>query len=298
MPAILQSMRSGSGTQHPQEVINFFSSFLTLTGGVENIDNDDFLVEAQDTPDMTVKVNMGRAIVPTGDRKMAYPVRLYSAVYDQAIGSNGSGNPRKDAIVLYIDVAESPDPDIDNVAKIARVAGTPNASPVAPTDGEIQSAVGASNPFIRLANVTVASGATEIETADIEDTREDAVLVLNQPTVKSSTQEYVTLTDGATITLDPRKGSKFQVTLGGNRAIVLASPPNGRDWAGKRFVLRVVQDGTGGRSISSWFSGYTVKWADGVAVTLTSTLNKADKIGFEVLNDGTTIEATIISQNH
>lgn len=298
MPAILQSMRSGSGTQHPQEVINFFSSFLTLTGGVENIENDDFKVEAQDTPDMTVKVNMGRAIVPTGDRKMAYPVRLYSAVYDQDIDSNGSGNPRKDAIVLYIDVAESPEPDIDNVAKITRVAGTPNPSPVAPDDTAIQSAVGASNPFIRLANVTVASGATEIEDADIEDAREDAVLVLNQPTVKSSTQEYVTLTDGATITLDPRKGSKFQVTLGGNRAIVLSTAPNGKDWAGKRFVLRVVQDGTGSRSISSWFSGYTVKWADGVAVTLTSTASKADKLGFEVLNDGTTIEATIISQNH
>jgi hypothetical protein len=298
MPAILQSMRSGSGTQHPQEVINFFSSFLTLTGGVENIENDDFKVEAQDTPDMTVKVNMGRAIVPTGDRKMAYPVRLYSAVYDQDIDSNGSGNPRKDAIVLYIDVAESPEPDIDNVAKITRVAGTPNPSPVAPDDTAIQSAVGASNPFIRLANVTVASGATEIEDADVEDAREDAVLVLNQPTVKSSTQEYVTLTDGATITIDPRKGSKFQVTLGGNRAIVLSTAPNGKDWAGKRFTLRVVQDGGGSRSISSWFSGYTVKWADGVAVTLTSTGGKADKLGFEVLNDGTTIEATIISQNH
>lgn len=298
MPAILQSMRSGSGTQHPQEVINFFSSFLTLTGGVENIDNDDFLVEAQDTPDMTVKVNMGRAIVPTGDRKMAYPVRLYSAVYDQAIGSNGSGNPRKDAIVLYIDVAESPDPDIDNVAKITRVAGTPNASPTAPSDADIQSAVGASNPFIRLANVTVTSGATEIETADIEDTREDAVLVLNQPTVKSSTQEYVTLTDGATITLDPRKGSKFQVTLGGNRAIVLATAPNGGNWAGKRFTLRLVQDGGGNRSISSWFSGYTLKWADGVEIALTPTGGKADKVFFEILNDGTTIEATIISQAH
>lgn len=298
MPAILQSMRSGSGTQHPQEIMNFFNSFLTLTGGVENIENDDFKVEQQDAPDMTVKINMGRAVIPTTDRKMAYPVRLYSADYDQAIASNGSGNPRKDAIVLYIDVAESPDPDIDNVAKIARVAGTPSPSPSAPSDADIASAVGGANPFIRLANVTVASGATEITDANIEDTRVDAVLQLNQPNVKGSTQQYVTLTDGATITIDPRKGSKFQVTLGGNRAIALATAPNGGNWAGKRFVLRVGQDATGGRSISSWFSGYTVKWADGVAVTLTATANKVDKIGFEVLNDGTTIEATIISQNH
>lgn len=298
MPAILQTMRSGSGTQHPQEVVNFFNSFLISQGGVENIQNTDFKVVQKTSPEMKVDVSMGRAILPTSDRKMAYPVRLYSADYEVTIASNGTGNPRKDAIVLYIDTSVSPNPDIDNVAKLVRVAGTPNASPVAPTDEEIQSAVGASNPFIRLANVTVASGETEITTAEIEDTRENAVISLNEPEIKSSTQQYTTLTDGATITLDPRKGSKFQVTLGGNRAIVLATAPNGGNWAGKRFVLRVVQDGTGNRSISSWFSGYTVKWADGVAITLTSTASKADKIGFEVLNDGTTIEATIISQNH
>lgn len=298
MPAILQSMRSGSGTQHPQEVVNFFNSFLITQGGVENIQNTDFKVTQKVTPDMNVLIAMGRAIIPTSDRKMAYPVRLYSADYEQAIASNGSGNPRKDAIVLYIDTSVSPNSAIDNVAKLTRVAGTPSASPTAPDDATIQSAVGASNPFIRLANVTVASGATSITDANIEDTRQNAVISLNEPVIKSNTQQYTTLSDGATITLDPRKGSKFQVTLGGNRAIVLATAPNGGNWAGKRFVLRVVQDGTGNRSITSWFSGYTLKWADGVAITLTSTASKADKIGFEVLNDGTTIEASIISQNH
>lgn len=298
MASILQTMRAGAGTQHPQEIMNFFGSFLTLLGGVKDVNSTDFYVEAQGTPDMTVKVNMGNALIPTSDKKMAYPVRLYSAVYDQAVASNGSGNPRKDAIILYIDISATPNAAIDNVAKITRVQGTPAASPVAPTDGEIASAIGASNPFIRLADVTVASGATSITNSDIVDTRDDAELMLNSPRIKGQKQEYTTLADGATIQVDLRDGSKFQVTLGGNRAITLASPPSGKTWAGKTFMMRITQDATGNRSITSLFSGYTLKYADGVAFTLTPTANKTDKIGFEVLNDGLTIEVTVVSQNH
>lgn len=297
MPSILQTMRSGSGTLHPQEIMNFFGSFITASGGVRDRNDEDFKVVAQGTPDMTVLVKQGRALVPTANGKMAYPVHLYSEDYEATIGANGAGNPRIDAIVLYVDVAESPDPDIDNVAKIAVVAGTPSASPSAPDDTAIGTAIGGSNPYIVLAHVTVTSGATEIEDADILDTRDDAQLELRQPTIKGSRQEYVQLTDGSTITVDLTKGGKFYVTLGGNRSIVLADPPEGKSWAGKSFILRVVQDGTGNRSISSWFSGYTVKWADGTAISLTATASKADKIGFDVISD-TVIEATIISQNH
>jgi len=176
--------------------------------------------------------------------------------------------------------------------------GTPAASPVAPTDNEISSALGASNPFIRLANVTVASGAASITSGNIEDTRDDAEIILGQPRVRGQKQEYITLTDGATVEVDLRKGSKFQLTLGGNRTLTLASPPSGKTWAGKTFIMRITQDATGSRSISSLFIGYTLKYQDGVAFTLTPTANKTDKIGFEVLNDGTTIEVTIVSQNH
>ena len=290
-------MRSGSGTLHPQEIMNFFGSFITASGGVRDKNDDDFQVVAQDTPDMTLLVKQGRALVPTSSGKMAYPVHLYSEDYQVTIGSNGSGNPRKDAIVLYIDVAESPDPDIDNVAKIAVVQGTPNASPRAPDDTAIGAAIGGSNPYIVLAHVTVTSGATEIENTDILDTRDDAQLELRQPTIKGARQEYVQLTDGATVEIDLSKGGKFYVVLGGNRAVTLKAPPTGKSWAGKSFILRAVQDATGNRSISSWFSGYTVKWADGTAISLTATANKADKIGFDVISD-TVIEATIISQNH
>lgn len=297
MTAILQTMRSGTGTQHPQEIVNFFGSFLMAVGGVKDVTDNDFLVEQNGTPDMSVNVNMGRAMVPTSDLKMAYPVELSSSVYNQAISSNGSGNGRKDAIVLYIDTAATPNTAVTNVAKIAVVEGTPAPSPAAPSDSDISTAVGASNPFIRLANVTVDSGAVSIANAKIEDTRDDAEIVLGQPRIRGSKQEYVTLTDGPTVEIDLKKGSKFQLTLGGNRTITLKAPPSGKDWAGRTFVLRVTQDGTGNRLISSLFGSYTVKYPDGAAFTLTTTAGKTDKIGFEVMNDGATIEATMIAQN-
>lgn len=54
----------------------------------------------------------------------------------------------------------------------------PDASPVAPSTSVIQTAVGSANPFIRLANVTVASGATSITNANITDVREQAIFTI------------------------------------------------------------------------------------------------------------------------
>lgn len=298
MANVIQTMRSG-GTLHPAEIMNFFASYLVATGGVLNKNGTAFKVEEIDTPDMIVKVNMGRAYIPQSDGLQAFPVWSHTDDANLAINSNGSGNGRKDAVVLYIDKSVSPPSyTVDDVAMLVIVEGTPNASPQAPSDADIQSAVGASNPFIRLANVTVGSGVTEILDANIEDTRLDAELKLYQPSIVGSKQDWVELTDGATIEVDLSKGNKFYVTLGGNRAITLKAPPTGKTWAGKTFEIRVLQDGTGSHLITSWFTGYTLKWSYGVEIPLTTTASKADKIGFEVLADGTTIDATIISQGH
>lgn len=170
MPATLQTMRSGA-TAHPEEIVNFITSRLVKTGGVVNKTDGGFLCEELAVPDMHVNVNQGYALIPKSDNSMCYPVRLHAGDYSAVITSNASGNPRIDAIVLYIDLAATADATATNVAKIAVVAGTPAASPTAPTDFAIGSAIGASNPFIRLANVTVASGASEILDADISDQR-------------------------------------------------------------------------------------------------------------------------------
>lgn len=79
-------------------------------------------------------------------------------------------------------------------------------------------------------------------------------------------------TDGATVTFDLDSSSTHTVTLGGNRTLALSNSD-----AGQKFIIRLVQDGTGSRTVT-WFS--TIKWAGGVEPTLTTTANKTDVFGF------------------
>lgn len=93
------------------------------------------------------------------------------------------------------------------------------------------------------------------------------------------TPRVITLTDGATVTVDLSKRGIHQVTLGGNRTIALSG-----ETVGQVFILRLVQDGTGSRTIS-WFSG--ISWQNGGTVpTLTTTASKTDTFGFIVKSSG------------
>jgi hypothetical protein len=72
---------------------------------------------------------------------------------------------------------------------------------------------------------------------------------------------FQTLTDAATVAWDTNQGFNAAVTLGGNRTI--ANPTNLKD--GWTYTLKLVQDVTGNRSITTWGS----KWdwgSDGVPV--------------------------------
>lgn len=86
---------------------------------------------------------------------------------------------------------------------------------------------------------------------------------------------YVTLTDAATIATDLSLGNHFQVTLGGNRT--LGAPTN--VVAGQSGVIRVVQDGSGSKTLaynSIW------KFPGGTVPTLTTTANAVDLLVFHV----------------
>ena len=166
-------MRSG-GAQHPEEIMNFLANQLFSAGGVFNVAGGDLNVSQQVVPNMSVLVAIGHALLKKSGAEMAYPVRV-TAAENVTIGANSSGNPRKDAIVLYIDLGASPNADISNVAKLVAVQGTPAASPVVPTDAQIVTAVGAANPYLRLANVAVANGAISILAASITDARIELV---------------------------------------------------------------------------------------------------------------------------
>ena len=150
-----------------------------LTEGVVLPTN--YLIEQQDTPDMTVKINTGKAYIDKSDHTIKYLTHL-DTVASGVITANSSGNPRIDAVIIKINLGATPDNYASNVATIVVVPGTPAGSPVAPTDGEIQTAVGAGNPYYRLANVAVANGATSIITANISSTR--TLTHLNQTIIR------------------------------------------------------------------------------------------------------------------
>jgi hypothetical protein len=278
---VIQTMRTG-GTLHPQEIMNFFMSFLTNGGGVLNKNGDDFKVEAQSVPDMTVKVllagALARAVIPNADGGMAYPVMMHADDADLTITANGSGNQRIDAVVLYIDLGATVNTTSSNVAKLTVVAGTPSASPSAPDDTAIGSAIGASNPYIVLAHVAVDSSETEIQNADITDMREQVEFVMREPKVQGAYQDWVTLTPASSVAIDLSKGNKFKITVNQTTTFTVVNAK-----VGQTFELRVTQDGTGGRA-QTFFS--TIKWAFGATPTPTTTANKTDKYIFEVVAIG------------
>jgi len=123
---------------------------------------------------MSVDVAIGDAIIQRSDGTYGHPA-WNDAVYNQAIAAADGSNPRRDIIVMYIDYGETPSTGVANntngVVKITSVSGTAAGSPVDPSDATIQSAVGSGNPFIKLARVRVAAGATSISNSVIDDLR-------------------------------------------------------------------------------------------------------------------------------
>ena len=94
--------------------------------------------------------------------------------------------------------------------------------------------------------------------------------------------------DGATITFDMSVSDAHAVTLGGNRTLAVSNVS-----AGQVFLLRLLQDGTGTRTVT-WFT--TIKWAGGTAPTLTVTAAKADTFMFLCTSAGN-YDAYIVGQN-
>ncbi len=88
-----------------------------------------------------------------------------------------------------------------------------------------------------------------------------------------------TLTDGATITYSATAGVSARVTLGGNRTLSITNMNNGM-----YLTLLVVQDGTGGRTLTLP-SGTKVINGGAGAVTLSSAANAQDILTFFEINN-------------
>lgn len=152
---------------------------------------------------------------------------------------------------------------VDGVA----VAGAPNASTT--VKGIVEEATLAET------NTFVAAGGT-------------AARLFVNPSSLASMTTYAPVA-AATATLDMSLGLEHRVTFpAGNITLAVSN-----DSAAQKFIVSLTQDSVGSRTVT-WFS--TIKWAGGVAPTLTTTANKRDTFGFIRTGSGT-YDGFIVGQN-
>lgn len=173
VPAFLQ------GASHPAEdtrlaLMSEFSA-TGITG------SNDLQVTANGTPNMSVNVASGAAVIAGSQSSTQGYYRVYSdATTNVAIAAADPTNPRIDLIVLQVQDAFYS--GSSNNAQIVRVAGTPAASPVAPS--------APANSYI-LAQIAVAANATSITSGNITDKRTD--FAYRKPVRFQADQAYTTV---------------------------------------------------------------------------------------------------------
>ena len=92
-----------------------------------------------------------------------------------------------------------------------------------------------------------------------------------------------------TATLDLSVAYKHNITMpAGNITIAVSN-----EQAGMIFSVRILQDGAGSRTVT-WFT--TIKWAEAVAPTLTTTASKADQVVF-LVTGADTYDGHVVGQN-
>ena len=111
----------------------------------------------------------------------------------------------------------------------------------------------------------------------------DMVLATAQEYTATKNFNATTLTDAASIAWDASTNQVASVTLGGNRT--LAAPSNLVD--GATYLLRVIQDGTGSRTL---VYNAVFKWPGGTAPTLSTGAADVDILTF--VSDGTNMYGT------
>lgn len=163
---------------------------------------------------MSVRIAAGDAIISTPSSGK----RIQSdAIETVTITAANATYPRIDSVVVYIDSAIQPTTavidNVNGILKFAAVAGTPAASPTAPTESMIQAAIGAGNRYMVLADVKVPNGATSMNTATFTDRRKVATMIdssnLAKKAVKAENIDFTTMPDNKYTTTEQDTGQKW-----------------------------------------------------------------------------------------
>jgi hypothetical protein len=128
--------------------------------------------------DMSVDIAAGGGLLVTSSGE-AFHGWNTATVNKAVTAAHGSLN-RLDAVVAYINLPDITTATTNNedALKFAVVAGTPASSPSAPNDAAIQSAVGASNPWIPLAELNITAALSSVTNSQITDRRIPAITTL------------------------------------------------------------------------------------------------------------------------
>lgn len=122
------------------------------------------------------------------------------------------------------------------------------------------------------------TGSSFASAAEIRAGTVSAKTIAPDQLVASAAQQ--TLTDGATINWDMSLGYNAKVTLGGDRTF--AAPTNPK--AGLTYALEVIQDATGGRTVT-WNAAF--KWGSAGTPTLSTAAGKRDLVFLYCYDAGT-----------
>lgn len=178
---IFLSNRDGDGKTSEEGHYKFQTSVWS-----GNILGQDGLKVTQSTPQsMNVQVAPGQFKIDT-EGEYSY-TGWNTSNASVSIPTADSANARISIVVVYVDKSAQTDPTPPNnpgIVKLVAISGEPSASPTAPTDATIQSEVGMSNPFIKLAKINVPAGANTILNPYITDIRK--MVTLPDSIIKSS----------------------------------------------------------------------------------------------------------------
>lgn len=268
----VRTLRTGVNN-HPEVSVLQLVTDLVRRGGVLSLAANHFKVQQKGgTPDMSVDVIVGTGSIGSAYLEKngnCYPVNI-DATENIAVTTNTDANDLIATLILYVDTVSTPSSSGagEDVAKFKIVYGTPASTPVAPSDSAIQSEIGASDPSEKLAEFVVpgtTTGGSAILDAAITDARRRVYMKSPSP--------LISYNQSTTFTADYSVSSQQTIVLGAN--ITLNEPTNMN--IGDSLLLTIVQDATGGRTVSgSWWTG--IRWPAGVTPPLSTTANKRNTV--------------------
>lgn len=274
---------AGNGGATEGDIRGNHTDIIENLSGVVDLAGGHLLVHEATVPAMTVVVDAGVGYIPNTsfDELDSDSIKFWEAVVAGTTGSrtlaispNSSGSTRIDIVCLTLDPGEVPDEFASDVAELVVTAGTPGAGvPATPSYS------------LKIAEVTVINGATEIENSDITDSRtqlkfKDEFLSVSETSTNTLQNKRITKRRGstassATPTINTDLYDRFDITALATAITSMTTNLSGTPVAGDSLLMRLKDNGTA-RAIT-WGASFASR---GATLPTTTVLGKYMYVGF------------------